>query len=450
MPILSRAERRLTTTPEPPATTRRLRGRRLSTVAAAALVLLTTLGLAPPAQAQTDVWSATMTVGSWTRGGVTSVGFSRFGGSLSVTTFNLDGITYTIQSIALSSTALTLLFDSTLPGTDNSDLTFYAGSTSYALSAMTYSDEFDFDTYTTIDVTYTTTDIAALSWVENDTVTARLTKPAAASDTTAPVLPSATVNGDQLGLMTYDEALDEGSTPAPSAFTVLVADSRRTVTTVTGTLASAVEYESFLKNALGDVRCTPFGRGQGIGVSLVRYPPLHGVEEGRGVVLIAVVVVPEAGAADATPVAGMAEPPGRRRIQRRFAIAAQKSNGVALDRSALASRAGFVSDVQPQKRHGTDMVADSRFEFRLRQLDTGPVETEPPPRRRAWVAAYAPGWRQIDALLLRQRHADDQAEYRAQMVPAAVACPAAMLRQPFPQRAPAPGLQPMGSDTHDA
>ena len=34
-------------------------------------------------------------------------------------------------------------------------------------------------------------------------------------------------------------------------------------------------------------------------------PPLHGVEEGRGVVLINVVVVPKAGAADAAPVAGM-------------------------------------------------------------------------------------------------------------------------------------------------
>ena len=100
-----------------------------------------------------------------------------------------------------------------------------------------------------------------------------------------------------------------------------------------------------------------------------------------------VVVVPEAGSADAAPVAGMADPAGRRRIQRRFAIAAQKRNGVALDRSAFASRAGFVCDVQPQKRHGTDMVAHSRFEFRLRQLDTGPVETEPPRRLRPRMAA---------------------------------------------------------------
>ena len=210
-PILSRAERWRTTMPEPPATTRRLRGRRLSTVAAAALVLLTTLGLAPRAQAQTDVWSATMTVGSWTRGGVTSFGFSGFGGSLSVRTFNLDGIAYTLQSIALNSKALTLFFDSTLPGTDNSDLTFHVGSTSYTLSAMTYSDEFDFATYTTINVTYTTTDIAALSWVENDTVTVRLTKPAAASNTRAPVLQITTVDGDQLGL-TYNEATGRGLT----------------------------------------------------------------------------------------------------------------------------------------------------------------------------------------------------------------------------------------------
>ena len=138
--------------------------------------------------------------------------------------------------------------------------------------------------------------------------------------------------------------------------------------------------------------------------------------------------------ADSEAKPGMAEPAGRRLIQR-LAIAAQKRNGVALDPSALACLAGlFVSDVQPQKRHGTDMATDSRFEFRLRQpagrppLDTDPVEPAPL-RRLAWTF---PGWRQIDAVLLRQRPADEPAEYRAPMVPVAGARRAAMLCQPLP------------------
>ena len=67
----------------------------------------------------------------------------------------------------------------------------------------------------------------------------------ATPDTTAPVLSTATVNGDALTL-TYGEALDTGSVPAAGAFTVRVAGATRTVSsvsvagsTVTLTLASA-------------------------------------------------------------------------------------------------------------------------------------------------------------------------------------------------------------------
>ena len=88
------------------------------------------------------------------------------------------------------------------------------------------------------------------------------------------------------------------------------------------------------------------------GYSGQAYPPLHGVEEGRGIVLIDVVVVPEAGAAHAAPVAGIAEPAGRRRIQRRFAKATQKRNGVALDRSAFASPAGLFAAGKVERTRG--------------------------------------------------------------------------------------------------
>ena len=50
-------------------------------------------------------------------------------------------------------------------------------------------------------------------------------------DTTPPTLDTAVVNGDTLTL-TYDEALDDTSTPANSAFTVSVAGTPQTVSMV--------------------------------------------------------------------------------------------------------------------------------------------------------------------------------------------------------------------------
>ena len=67
-------------------------------------------------------------------------------------------------------------------------------------------------------------DAAALS---NQTVTNNT-----AADTTAPTLSSATVNGVSL-VLTYNEALDTGSTPAASDYTVTVARSQPTVSSVT-------------------------------------------------------------------------------------------------------------------------------------------------------------------------------------------------------------------------
>ena len=67
-------------------------------------------------------------------------------------------------------------------------------------------------------------DAAALS---NQTVTNNT-----AADTTAPTLSSATVNGVSL-VLTYNEALDTGSTPAATDYTVTVARSQPTVSSVT-------------------------------------------------------------------------------------------------------------------------------------------------------------------------------------------------------------------------
>ena len=73
-----------------------------------------------------------------------------------------------------------------------------------------------------------------------------------------------------------------------------------------------------------------------------------------------------------------------------------------------------------------DVAADARFEFGLLPLDTTPVQTKLP-RRGAHIATDAPRWRQVVPMLPGQRNADEQAENRAAVVPAARAHGAAML-----------------------
>ena len=157
--------------------------------------------------------------------------------------------------------------------------------------------------------------------------------------------------------------------------------------------------------------------------------------------------VPYARAAHALPVAEVAEPVGRRRIRRRLAIAAQQGDRVALDQSTLARRARLVFDAQPKERHVADVAAYAHLEVGPRQFDVRPVESQPP-RHRTRIPADALRGRQSDALLACQRDSNEQAEDRAPMVAAAARC-AAMLRQPSPQRASAPGGQAMGSYAYD-
>ena len=91
---------------------------------------------------------------------------------------------------------------------------------------------------------------AGAAYQLGDTAQARVT---VTQDTTAPALHTATVNGAAL-VLTYDEALDTGSVPGPSAFTVTVAGATRALAgtnpvavsgrTVTLTLARAVVHGS--------------------------------------------------------------------------------------------------------------------------------------------------------------------------------------------------------------
>ena len=70
---------------------------------------------------------------------------------------------------------------------------------------------------------------AGLTWSNGDTVAIKVGGPPMA-DTTAPGLDTATVNATSL-VLTYDEALDESSVPAPDAFTVTVTALGGTVST---------------------------------------------------------------------------------------------------------------------------------------------------------------------------------------------------------------------------
>ena len=156
------------------------------------------------------------------------------------------------------------------------------------------------------------------------------------------------------------------------------------------------------------------------------------------------IVVPEAGKANAVPVAITSKPVRRRRIGRRSAIAAQKCDGVPFDKASLARGSGRVANTQPQERHGPDMVADKRLESSLRLHDVGTSHDEPS-RGSTGVSADAPGRRQVDVVTTSQCDTCEEAKDRPPVISGAGARCAAMLRQPAPQRTSALGRQRVGS-----
>ena len=132
-------------------------------------------------------------------------------------TVTVAGSQRTVSSVAVSGSAVTLTLSSAVTDGQAVTVSYTAGTNPVQDAAGN--------------------DAAALS---DQTVTNNT------SDTTAPTLTTATVNGASL-VLTYDEALDTGSTPAASAYTVTVAGSQRTVSSVavsgsavTLTLSSAV------------------------------------------------------------------------------------------------------------------------------------------------------------------------------------------------------------------
>ena len=218
----------------------------LAAVAAAAL-------LAAPAQAQTTVWSATLTVGlaSGTAGcgpsGYHRVTQGTWGNApcsskLDDADFDHGGTTYTITSLTAGAGSsfpaeLHIGFSGITAAdakTGLAGLTLNVGTTALAIDDAT-------EVTAHGELKWTNT----FGWDENDSVAVSITDP---TDSVAPTLSTATVNGDTL-VLTYNEALDEDSEPANSAFTVkgagadqnptAVAVSGRQVTLTLGTAATA-------------------------------------------------------------------------------------------------------------------------------------------------------------------------------------------------------------------
>ena len=186
----------------------------------AAGLLLTFLGplcvLAPmlllpvAAEAQTTVWSGTLTV----KNSVGLLGCSNgFGGShcsdyLSDDDFTHDSTDYAIHTLWVRTTGrLELVFDTDLT-TATQALTLNLDGTAFAFEDADDKGD-DFRRW----------DNSGLSWIAGETVSATLTAAGTTTDTTAPAFASAAANGASL-VITFDEDLAAAASLANSAFTV--------------------------------------------------------------------------------------------------------------------------------------------------------------------------------------------------------------------------------------
>ena len=138
---------------------------------------------------------------------------------------------------------------------------------------------------------------------------------------------------------------------------------------------------------------------------------------------------------------------GRGWIWRWFEVAAEKSDGVAFDQSSLAVWAGSVVYCEPQERHGTDGLADLRFQASFYLLDLGSRRAELS-HRRPTVAADALRWRKLLVTTAHQRNSDEQAEDRASMIAPLVAHSPSVAGESPPKCACAALCERMCSDAH--
>ena len=226
-----------------PAPAARPGGRRLG-AGFLALALLAAAALAAgtaPAQAQTTVWTSTLTVGLGTYDGYDAADGT---GSLGTGTFTIDGTTYTVRRLGVD-TAHDLQFviatqsgttftTTRLSDSDNNELTLQIESSTTANDFTTNSFPLkDASSNANISYWWDESTEGAGSLIGHGTgatPTVRLIR----ADTTAPSVSTTTlptVNKKSL-VITFDEALDTGSVPAPGDFTVEYTPSGQSETTV--------------------------------------------------------------------------------------------------------------------------------------------------------------------------------------------------------------------------
>ena len=182
----------------------------LLTLLGALCVLAPVLLLPVAAEAQTTVWSGTLTV----RSSAGLLGCSNgFGGShcsvhLSDDDFTHDSTDYAIHTLWVRTTGrLELVFDTDLT-TATQALTLNLDGTAFAFEDADDKGD-DFRRW----------DNSGLSWTVGATVSATLTAAGTTTDTTAPAFVSAAANGASL-VITFDEDLAAAASLANSAFTV--------------------------------------------------------------------------------------------------------------------------------------------------------------------------------------------------------------------------------------
>lgn len=160
------------------------------------------------------------------------------------------------------------------------------------------------------------------------------------------------------------------------------------------------------------------------------------------------VVVPEGGGTQALSTALPAKPFAGWWIDFGLAMVAEQRDAAAFDQAPVTVRSWLISDVDPEKRHRTDVVADSEFQWMFAKTDLFPRYPELLCRL-GLVLADSPG---DDVLILAasfQRLANQQSKNRPAVVSSPRRC-AAMLRKPLPKSTLGPGFQGVCPDANDA
>ena len=195
----------------------------------AALALLAALlAHRPPASAQTDVWTATLTpadFGSGLLGCNNASATSKCSTAtvLSDDDFTYDSTDYSVTTLYLNATAFTLIVDADITDATNA-LTVVVGSTSLAFA--------DAGTAARTKTWFN----PSFSWTAGTAVSIRI------PDTTPPELTSAAVAADGNSItVTFDESVDQTNLPAAGAFSVAADGAPVTVSGVSaGTAAQLV------------------------------------------------------------------------------------------------------------------------------------------------------------------------------------------------------------------